>query len=197
MIDTMESQLTPGTYRLAELEGLFGRTRKTIERYIERFSLEKTEVDFAGRKVAAVILDQESIDRIKSEIGESFDTTDTNGSNANDIHSSLITLLEQEKNSLLEQLQASQREARQLDVDNARLAAKAESHEQLLALKDEALKAKDETIQSLKTSMVVLERANNQLQNEKHLLEDKQKPSMAFAPLQENKKNFWAKWFGG
>jgi chromosome segregation ATPase len=197
MIDTMESQLTPGTYRLAELEGLFGRTRKTIERYIERFSLEKTEVDFAGRKVAAVILDQESIDRIKSEIGESFDTTDTNGSNANDIPSSLITILEQEKNSLLEQLQASQREARQLDVDNARLAAKAESHEQLLALKDEALKAKDETIQSLKTSMVVLERANNQLQNEKHLLEDKQKPSMAFAPLQENKKNFWAKWFGG
>jgi chromosome segregation ATPase len=187
MIETMESYLTPGTYRLAELEDLLGRTRKTIERYIERFKLEKTEVDFAGRKVAAVILSQDSIDRLRLELGDTLDTTETKLNNSNDIPSSLMTLLEQEKNSLLAQLQASQSEARRLEVENARLSAKAESHEQLLALKDQAIQAKDETIQSLKTSMVVLERANNQIQSEKRLLEDKQNPPVTYEPVSQNK----------
>jgi hypothetical protein len=192
----MESHLTPGTYRLAELEDLLGRTRKTIERYIERFQLEKTEVDFAGRKVAAVILSQDSIDRLRLELGYTFDTTETKPSLSNDIPGSLMPLLEQEKNSLLEQLQASQSEARRLEVENARLSAKAESHEQLLALKDEAIQAKDETIQSLKTSMVVLERANNQLQGEKRLLEDKKNPPVTYEPVSQNQgkpKGFWGK----
>jgi hypothetical protein len=184
MIETVESNLTPGTYRLAELEELLGRTRKTIERYIERFQLEKTEMDFSGRKVAAVILSSESIERIRSEIGESLDTTETKPNISNELSSTIRTFLEQEKNSILEQLQASQSEARRLEVENARLLAKLENHELLVALKDEVMKAKDETIQSLRTSMVVLERANKQLEIEKHLLEDKRKPAVSYAPVQ-------------
>jgi hypothetical protein len=53
----------------------------------------------------------------------------------------------------------------------------------MLALKDEAIQAKDETIQSLKTSMVVLERANKQMEAEKRLLEDKQNPTMSYTPV--------------
>lgn len=189
MIETIESNLTPGTYRLAELEELLGRTRKTIERYIERFQLEKTEVDFSGRKVAAVSLSKESIERIRSEIGESLEATDTKTSSPNELSSTIRTFFEQEKNSVLEQLQASQSEARRLEVENARLLAKMENHELLVALKDEAIKAKDETIQSLRTSMVVLERANKQLETEKHLLEDKQKPAVSYAPVQN--AGFW------
>jgi len=138
-----------------------------------------------------VILTKESIERIRSEIGESLDTTETKLSSSNELSSTISTFLEQEKNSLLEQLQASQSEARRLEVENARLLAKMENHELLVALKDEVMKAKDETIQSLRTSMVVLERANKQLETEKHLLEDKQKPAVSYAPVQDG--GFWGR----
>lgn len=201
MVGTLASYLTPGTYRLAELEELLGRTRKTIERYIERFALEKTEVDYNGRKVLAVNLTADTIERLRCEIGESLDGIGTNASDSQDTQSSLIGLHEQEKNSLLEQLKAAHNEARRLEVENARLIAKAESHEQLLSLKDEAIQAKDETIQSLKTSMVVLERANNQLEGEKRLIEDKQqKPPVAYAPMEAKPQDFWSRLryaFGG
>jgi chromosome segregation ATPase len=192
MVHTLEANLTPGTYRLAELEELLGRTRKTIERYIDRFGLEKTEVDYNGRKILAVNLTSDTIERLRSEIGESLEGIGTNASDSQDVPSSLIGLHEQEKNSLLEQLKAAHDEARRLEVENARLVAKAESHELLLAAKGEAIHAKDETIQSLKTSMVVLERANKQLEGEKRLIEDKQqKPSVAYASMDAKPQGFW------
>jgi len=179
---------------LAELEELLGRTRKTIERYIERFALEKTEVDYNGRKVLAVNLTADTIERLRCEIGESLDSIGTSASNSQFTPSSLIGLHEQEKNSLLEQLKAAHNEARRLEVENARLVAKAESHEHLLSLKDEAIQAKDETIQSLKTSMVVLERANNQLEGEKRLIEDKQqKPPVSYAPIEARPQSLWSR----
>jgi uncharacterized protein (DUF3084 family) len=183
----MESVLTPGTYRLSELEELFGRTRKTVERYIERFELTKTEIDYAGRKVSAVILTQHNIDQIKPEIGESLEPTKTKHENTYEGKSSISTLLEQEKIAISDQLKASQEDVWRLSIENARLSVKVENHEQNLALKDEAIKAKDETIQSLKTSMVVLERANKQMEIEKHLLEDRQKNSVVYAPRNEAK----------
>jgi chromosome segregation ATPase len=191
MVHTLESNLVPGTYRLAELEELLGRTRKTVERYIERFGLEKTEIDYSGRKVLAVSLTSDSIERIRTEIGDSLESTGSKTLDPHVLPSSLIGLHEQEKESLLEQLKASHSELIRLEMENARLAAKAESHEQLLSLKDEAIEAKDETIQSLKTSMVVLERANKQLEGEKRLIGDKQHPSVAYAPMDAKPLGFW------
>jgi len=200
----MQSILTPGIYRLSELEELLGRTRKTIEKYIERFGLNITEVEYCGRNVRAVALDQRSITLILKGIGEYQDSIlkgsqeyqDPTISTGNE---SPRTPSEIDARELWEQLKSYQEEIRRLDVDNARLIAKAEVHEQLLALKDEAIEAKNEAIQSLKASMVVLERAKNQLESERLMLENKQAPALVYEPVRSdlNKpKSFWGKVFG-
>lgn len=196
----MYNSLKPGTYRLSELEELLGRTRKTIEKYIERFHLSTTNIEYFGRKVKAVVLNQSSINHLLREFGElqEEEVPKDSQESQEEIPKTPSTLPGGVEFELWEQLKGYQAEVRRLEVDNARLIAKAEAHEQLLALKDEALDAKNEAIQSLKAAMVVLERSKNQLEAEKLRLEDKQTPALLYEPTKSdlNKpKGFWEKLF--
>lgn len=57
--------LEPGKeYRLNELAEIVGKTRTTIDRYIERFQLKVTTTIYMGKTVQAVILTEQNIDQI-------------------------------------------------------------------------------------------------------------------------------------
>lgn len=71
--------------------------------------------------------------------------------------------------ALFDKLEHLETFTRELQEKNIRLETTHENFQQLLDAKEESLKSKDEVIDSLKTSMVILERSNKELSS-KHLM---------------------------
>jgi DNA repair exonuclease SbcCD ATPase subunit len=62
--DTSRTSLVPGTYRLTELAEKLNVSRKTAERYVERFSLDTTRILHLNKEVLAVVLDEKKIEEL-------------------------------------------------------------------------------------------------------------------------------------
>ena len=204
--------VSPGIYRLSELEEILGRTRKTIERYIDRFSLKTDKQLYNGREVLVVELDAESAGTISatidttrctnsSSIGNNLESNmTTNGSKKSpneDITSKnapKISKKSHEKSPSLEIPENSTSLLEQLKKDlideNVKLKTQQESFQQILNTKDETIRAKDEVIESLKTSMVILERNNKELvQKQQHLMLEANKEKNV--PTQEREDGWY------
>jgi predicted site-specific integrase-resolvase len=142
--------LPPGIYRIQELSERLGVARTTAERYIERFSIPTTETNFQNRKVKALILDEETIQKILSlaDKGESrtSDTRSSQSSENNPNQSSRLSELEREKALLESELQAARQRIEDL--------------KSVLDERERLVMSKDSEISTLKTALMIVERAN-------------------------------------
>jgi predicted RNase H-like nuclease (RuvC/YqgF family) len=134
--------LSPGTYRIQELSERLGVARTTAERYIERFSIPTTETNFQNRKVKALILDGENIQKILSLLDKG--TSHSGEKNPN--QSSRLSTLEQEKTMLENELQAAKQRIEDL--------------KSVLDERERLVTSKDSEISTLKTALMIVERAN-------------------------------------
>lgn len=142
--------LSPGTYRIQELSERLGVARTTAERYIERFSIPTTETNFQNRKVKALILDEENIQKILSLLDKgtshTSETRSIHSSENNPNQSSRLSTLEQEKALLENELQAAKQRIEDL--------------KSVLDERERLVTSKDSEISTLKTALMIVERAN-------------------------------------
>lgn len=133
--------LKPGTYRISELSDKLNKSRKTIERYVDKLRLKTTEIEHNNKLVTGVILTVEDADKVQTYI----ESLSGQGTVPRTVHTdtpdiTLVNLLTQERDSLKLQLQQALEHNKQLE---ARMG---------------------ETIEALKTSLAVLKRDNEKME---------------------------------
>ncbi len=134
------SPLTEGKpYRINQLVALLGKSRPTIEKYIERFSVERTAIEHNGKTVQAVVLTAENIRQI------------TGGSQRVDQgdHDPVANVDSVASHALDERLRAAEE--------------RIESLKALLEERQRLIDSKESEINTLKTSLLILERNNQQM----------------------------------
>lgn len=141
------SPLTDGKpYRINQLVEMLGKSRPTIEKYIERFSLERVTVEYGGKTVQAVVFTAENIKQIMGRL-QTVDQVN---------HEPSVNDYEPTRNP----------DAREPAVYDERLRAAEDRIEGLKALLEERQKlidSKENEIATLKTSLLILERNNQQM----------------------------------
>lgn len=159
-------QLQPSTeYRLSELAEMIGKTRTTIDRYIERFSIKTTSVIHLGKKVQAAVLTEENIKQILSlqpEIEESHN------SHLNPGYNNASQMFKQHDN-LLEQVDTLREKLHKAELE------KTSFKERLTGLENELRRA-DDQIEILKQTNISLQ---NTLQASL-FLENSKQPTLNF-----------------
>lgn len=133
--------LKPGTYRISELSAKLNKSRKTIERYVDKLQLKTTEIEHNNKLVTGVILTTEDVGKVQTYIESvSIHGTEPRTGNANTPNITLVDLITQERDSLKLQLQQALEHNKQLE---SRMG---------------------ETIQALKTSLAVLKHDNEKME---------------------------------
>jgi hypothetical protein len=133
--------LKPGTYRISELSDKLNKSRKTIERYVDKLQLKTTGIEHNNKLVTGIILSTEDADRVQTYIESvSIPGTEPRTSNTNTPDITLVDLITQERDSLKLQLQQALEHNKQLETRMG------------------------ETIEALKTSLTVLKHDNEKME---------------------------------
>ena len=146
----LKTSLQPGKeYRLNELADLIGKTRTTIDRYVERFNIKMTTIIHLGKQVQAAVLTEENI----RQILELNPDVETLGDNVGDhlFKPSVATLLKQDDN-LLQQVESLREKLHLTELERAVM------QEKLIGVERELRRA-DEQIETLKQSNLTLDQA--------------------------------------
>ena len=134
--------LKPGTYRISELSGELKKSRKTIERYVDKLKLKKTEIEHNNKLITGVILTAEDINRVHTYIESvSSQGTEPRTTNTDITSNPLIELITKERDGLKSQLKQALEHNKQLEIRMG------------------------ETIEALKTSLSILKRDNEKLES--------------------------------
>jgi predicted transcriptional regulator len=151
--------LTPGTYRLSELAEILGVSRTSVDRYIERYSLELTTITHLNKPVKAVILNEQDIEQITTVNTQGVNTVETTRVNKGNPQQTPPgspgeqTLFTQEQ-TLFNQVLELQKELTQEKVERARLEGE-------LKRIQEVIDAHRETIDSYKATLLLEAKRQN------------------------------------
>lgn len=137
--------LVPGVYRIQAAAEAFRISRSSMNRYIKRLNLYLEDIEHQGKLVKGVVLDEVSIQKISQSVNQS-PTTPINQWSSNE--QPIINHDQPPVNQRLieAELQLEKHIQRNRDL------------EALIAAKDALIDSKQSEINTLKTSLVILER---------------------------------------
>ena len=144
--------IEPGNYRITELAEILSVSRTTIERYIQRYSLETARLSFQNKVVRGVHLDEEKAALLSQLIG--MGERGSYGGACTGVTPPGTTMGERGMTPLAEQVETLQEQVHQLEIERARL----ETELKRIADLERLIESKDSEISTLKTSLLILER---------------------------------------
>jgi uncharacterized protein (DUF3084 family) len=216
--------LQPGPYRIGELVSMAKVTRTTVDKWEERYSLEKTFVEYEKRDVAAYVLTEESIARILKDypsIEKGVETDQHKGLNTGtqpgetsdsrglktqvDQLTTQVNSLIEELKTVRDELKEAESRAAKAEVRAARMEGQLESWQDRLTDKDQIIKAKDQAINASNAAFMIYEQFNGPaidegvktLETTPGTTPQKQVKSPETTPGTTPQKNWLARFFTG
>lgn len=165
--------LSPGIYRIAELSDLLGVSRSSVERYIDRYTLETQTIMHLNKPTKGVVLDDEQAALLSQVSAHAHTFRDVQHTPMN--RSGLTTNapeppmsnhppeppavaeLREKIDSLQSQLLNATAQAARYEGELSQYRQTVEAQAQVIAAKDETITAVRSEVQSLKATMALLE----------------------------------------
>lgn len=142
--------LSPGIYRLSELAEILGVSRTSIDRYIERFSLDLTTVVHLNKPVKAIVLTEENIQQLNGMGTQGLNNLVKPHSNPDEPveQPPVLPDVQTGESPLFKQVVELQRELTETKVEKARIEGE-------MKRVQEVISSQRETIDTLKTSLML------------------------------------------
>lgn len=151
--------IAPGVYRVSQIAETFRVSRSSINRYIAKLNIPVGDVEYQGKFVKGVSVDEAAIRGIEQLVnqgcGQSLTGLVNHGLSDNDGEQSMDNHLF--RSDLLEAKSKLEEARQKIDDLNAKLIDQKAMYERLIDSNNKLIKSKESEITTLKTSMVMIE----------------------------------------